>query len=78
MRFSVFPNPCAGSFRIANPGKDRFDLAIYDLRGGKIYSAENLAAFDSAERSLDLPSGIYLIKIHSGKHSQIQRLAVIK
>lgn len=78
VRFSVFPNPCAGSFRIANPGKDRFDLAIYDLRGGKIYSAENLAAFDSAERSLDLPSGIYLLKIHSGKHSQIQRLAVIK
>ncbi len=78
MCFSVRPNPSAGNWNLHNPGKAHFDLSLYDLRGRLLLERRGILSFDSAERGLELPSGIYLLRVNSGGTSQILRLAVIK
>lgn len=75
---SICPNPTSGNFSISTLDKTPFALDIYDLRGRKLFSAANLSGFDSAEHSLNLPSGIYLLRLQSGGKSVCKRLAVIK
>jgi hypothetical protein len=74
----VYPNPSQGSFSLANPGKGRFNLSIYDLRGRKLFSRKDIDSFQSATYGLDLPSGIYLLRVESGTFRRILRLAVVK
>lgn len=76
--FSVYPNPSGGAFSVANPGKAVFNFVLYDLRGRKLFSANELREFNSAEHPLILPAGIYLLRLDSGGHSQVKRLAIIK
>lgn len=78
LEFSVFPNPSQGEFALSNPAKTSFDFAIYDLRGRKVFSGNNLRVFRSADYSLDLASGIYLLRLESSGRSVGLRLAVIK
>ncbi|MDD4224716.1 MAG: choice-of-anchor J domain-containing protein [Candidatus Cloacimonetes bacterium] len=75
--FRVYPNPCRGDFRVEDPSKLPFDLAVYDLRGRKLYSAPALNGFSSSEHSLRLAAGIYFLRLERGPHSQIRRLAII-
>lgn len=74
----IYPNPSRGRFSIANSSKEKFDLAIFDLRGRKLFFARDLESFSSSEHSLDLPSGVYFLRLETFGKSQTSRLAIIK
>lgn len=76
--FSVYPNPSGGSFTVSNHAKTKFELTVYDLRGRRLHSATGLDCFDSAASGLDLPAGLYLLKLESGGARQLKRIAVIR
>ncbi len=76
--FRVFPNPSQGEFSISNPAKTCFDLAIYDLRGRKVFSSKNLWEFRSAEYSLGLASGLYFCRVAANGGSTNLKLLVIR
>ncbi len=76
--YRVSPNPCRGEFRIASPSKTPFSLSLYDLRGRRVFAAEGLAGFNSADHSLRLAAGVYLLRLEGHGGVQLRRLAVIK
>ncbi|MBW6513889.1 MAG: T9SS type A sorting domain-containing protein [Candidatus Syntrophosphaera sp.] len=76
--FRVHPNPSEGAFVVSSTAKAPFDLALYDLRGRKLFSARGLSGFSSREHLPDLPSGIYFLKLKGGGKGAGFRLAVIK
>jgi hypothetical protein len=72
----AYPNPAQGAFSISNPGKARFDLEIYDLRGRKLFTQAGLVEFNSAAHGLRLPSGIYILKVTTSGQAKLQRIAI--
>jgi hypothetical protein len=74
----IYPNPSRGEFAIANSSKEKFDLAIFDLRGRKLFKARDLENFKSSGHSLDLPSGVYFLRLETSGKCQTSRLAIIK
>lgn len=76
--FCVYPNPASGVFTVEQPSKAPFDLAIYDLRGRKLFTAKDLKGFHSAEHALRLAPGIYFLKLESSGKSQLRRLAILR
>ena len=76
--FQIHPNPSPGFFKVENSAKTLFGLALYDLRGRKLFAAENLAGFHSAEHCPRLAAGIYILRLESQGQSWTRRLAIIK
>jgi hypothetical protein len=76
-KVTVYPNPSSGDFRV-DCGEQSFDLAIYDLRGRRLYGGKGLTGFASKAEDIDLPSGIYIIQVGNASGVQTKRLAVIK
>ena len=78
----VKPNPIRKSFTISY-FQDKFpsQLTIYNLRGQKVYEQ----TFSGGEHevisrnlNLNLPSGVYLLKLNSQQHNFQQKITVIK
>jgi hypothetical protein len=59
-RITIYPNPNSGTFHVStqNPMQE---ISIYSINGVKVY--ENLTPPITPQISLDLPSGIYLVRV---------------
>ncbi len=75
--FNVFPNPSRGGFFVENSLKENFQLSLHDIRGRKLFSAKELDYFNSAEHSLSLAAGIYILKLENDSKTQLKRLVII-
>jgi hypothetical protein len=73
---AIYPNPSRGAFSVRH--LQAYELAIYDLRGRKIHAAKIQSAFDSAAQGLNLASGIYFVRIHSGTKTYNRKLVILK
>jgi hypothetical protein len=61
-KFSVYPNPSSGKFKINSKNNEEFLVKLYDLSGRELIETE------SQEKEVDLNGfnfGIYLLKIES-------------
>lgn len=72
---SVFPNPADNYCTIALPGKN-FNVTIYNLRGQKIFAAQNINGYLQYDTQ-QLPPGYYSIVIQP-EQGDIQTSALIK
>lgn len=72
-RIKNYPNPGRQSFKLESP--DYFEAKIYNLKGQLLHSAKGQKQFDSA--SIQLPAGIYLIRIKDAKGSYTLKQAVL-
>ena len=74
--FKMYPNPNDGNFTIElsdlHSGKVR--IAISDLNGRIIYSNELTG--EIMPLTINIPAGIYNLKIESGQHSFNQKLII--
>ncbi len=78
----VKPNPIRNSFTISYfQDKSPAQLAIYNIRGQKVYEQ----TFSGGEHevisrnlNLNLPSGVYLLKLNSQRQNYRQKITVIK
>ncbi|MDZ4181294.1 MAG: choice-of-anchor J domain-containing protein [Candidatus Cloacimonadaceae bacterium] len=73
---AIYPNPSRGAFSVRHT--QAFELEIYDLRGRKIHAAKVQSAFDSFAQGLNLASGIYFVRIHSGSKTYGRKLVILK
>jgi hypothetical protein len=85
----VYPNPANSSaklvYKLVEPAAA--SLSIYNLKGQLVYKT-NMGAQTAGEKSINLPSfganglglssGIYLIKVDTGKSSQTTRFVLLK
>jgi hypothetical protein len=76
----VYPNPASGSFTVTVPGDfGESLLRIYNSSGKEIFrqflNPGNMIVLNN-ELDLDIPSGIYVIRITSGARQIIRKLAV--
>jgi len=74
----AYPNPTSGDFSISNPAKLTFDLALYDLRGRLLLKQKGITAFHSGGQGVQLPAGVYLLKLSCQDQTFLQRISVIK
>jgi hypothetical protein len=77
----VYPNPASGSFTVTVPGNfGESLLQIYNSGGKEIFrqflNPGSMAVLNN-EHNLDIPSGIYVIRITSGVRQIIRKLVVI-
>ena len=68
----IFPNPALNSVTISGLKSD-VKVLIYDILGKQV---KNLSVQNKVAYSLDLPSGIYLVKIFENEKSTIKKLII--
>jgi hypothetical protein len=65
----------------ALPVQSRVSLALYDIAGRKVASIEDgekLAGRHEVKHPLDLPSGIYFLRLESGQASLTRKVVVFR
>ncbi|NQX91399.1 MAG: T9SS type A sorting domain-containing protein [Flavobacteriales bacterium] len=68
---SVYPNPSSGLVNIVfsdSPSNQIFDLEVFDLQGRKVQIDAFQSSGNSMVLELDVPSGVYQIRIYSKQH----------
>lgn len=79
---SVYPNPTSGLFTLTFKGEEatHYQIDIMDIMGKKVSSFDGIFLRDNkVDFSLaQEPSGIYFIKITSGKEVQVNKLILTK
>jgi len=77
----AYPNPFRGSTKISigNESLAGAEIAIYNLRGQLVRSWKDLRTEDITwdgkdERSMEVPSGVYLIKYSKGSQAQVGKI----
>lgn len=78
---NIYPNPTASNFNIAinNLLPDGIEIEILNYLSGTVYRnyfAENAVNSLLKISDLNLPSGIYLVKISNGSNKSLQRLVI--
>jgi len=68
-----YPNPARSSFKLDSDLV--FSARIYNLRGQLLHKVHNIKQFDSAD--LQLPSGIYLIRIEEKERAYILKQVIL-
>lgn len=64
----VFPNPTADYIRISGELPNEIkELALYDLQGNRMNIPIRLTGTDNLINISSLPTGIYILRIHTGK-----------
>jgi hypothetical protein len=82
--YNNYPNPFNPSTTIAFDIKEdcKVDLMIYDILGNKILNMLNdflqKGHYTVKFQANDLPAGIYLYKIKTGKYSEVKRMLLLK
>lgn len=76
----VYPNPSSHQFVISSnrgllSGNKNIELSIEDINGRQVY-AENLIDPESITVNVDLPAGIYILKLQDGTKVETQKLVV--
>jgi hypothetical protein len=79
---SVFPNPSNGTFNITFSGKEaqNYQIEVLDLLGRNVSTIEGMFL---RENKLELnllnePSGVYFIRMTSGKDTQVRKVILTK
>ena len=73
LEVSVYPNPSRDVFYVESNDDGELDITVYDLSGRQVY-------FHYGEGQLSLLDGIpgvYVLRIQSGKRSQVVRLLLL-
>ncbi len=76
--FISYPNPATSGFGIANKSGKPFRLELYNLKGQKLFAADRLSSFSSVEHGLQLPSGIYFIRIRQNNRENTLKQVILK
>ncbi|MBI3502593.1 MAG: T9SS type A sorting domain-containing protein [Bacteroidetes bacterium] len=77
LRLSIYPNPCKGNLRVTINDL-RFinsELEIYNVLGGKVYS-EKIINQKSLIINLDVPNGIYFLKVNEEAKSIVKKIII--
>ncbi len=74
--FKIYPIPNSGNFTIRKETKEILTIEIINQMGQIVYKAELNDYLNPM--NLNLPSGIYLIRVTNGENSQNQRMVVSK
>ncbi len=75
----VFPNPAHDflMLEMANfQGSSKFEVALFNLVGKKMWSGEIEAQPRQTLKLPAVPSGIYLVRLSSGHHASLSKIAV--
>ncbi len=79
-RFVIYPNPATSSFTIEGTSiAEKVHYSVYNIVGEEIKSAYingNGSNFQSKVQTVDMPSGIYFLKVTDGNNSLIQKLII--
>jgi len=72
----VYPNPLRGTKLIVDLGKmdSNVTVEIYDMQGKQVYSS--LIYSEKAELNLQIPTGLYVVKVSDGDYSRTLKLIV--
>ena len=75
-QFSVFPNPVADQLNISSNGSHLIEsVKVYNTAGQLVATKIFKAAVDSYNLNMaDMPSGLYLVKMVSGKDIAVKRV----
>jgi hypothetical protein len=76
--FSVYPNPSAGNFRLTSSFEGKVRVQVLSANG-TVVQDRNIQANKGQLLNFnlgDVPQGIYMIRLISGKSVQTQKLVV--
>lgn len=72
----LFPNPTSNSFTVSYQANQFESLLLYDM-GGRMLRKENIARSSTLKTlSIDLPAGIYFLRLQGKKGSVVKKLLV--
>jgi hypothetical protein len=74
---NVFPNPSNGSFTINHDFLKNASWSLYDISGKLIHSERIASGSTSTSVNLNIPSGVYSLRIVS-EDVQIQKSVVVE
>lgn len=77
----IYPNPSSGKINVAirspiNIGIKMKNIEIYDVLGQKVF--QSIIKNSPSAFHLDLPSGIYFVKLNNGEKQYIQKIIISK
>ena len=73
---NIFPNPSSGIFTVQSPSSRIRSVDVYSVYGEKVYS--QIVNSKSQIIRLDLPNGIYFLKVNSEKGSTTKKIIINK
>jgi hypothetical protein len=76
--FSVYPNPATGFFRLDLQKGGFNKLEIFDGLGRRVYSKAIDASQPVLELQPNLTSGVYFVRLFSGKEAKVRKLLIQK
>jgi len=80
-QISLYPNPNQGTFQLFGsfPEASRFELAIFDLRGQRVFSHKIASPTQTLDQTISLEGvskGIYFVQISNGTRTAYKKLIV--
>lgn len=67
--FSIYPNPAKSTLNIVSTKEEISEIAIYNVTGQKVLGIENILSQSYLIDHLDLPTGMYVVKVFNGDMS---------
>jgi hypothetical protein len=77
-RIRIYPNPGTGAFVLSFPDITSRQIAVYDLRGRRVRTWENIHAESHLLDLSDQPGSVYFIRIKEKPGGQTHTLKLIK
>ena len=74
---SVYPNPSTGKSQVSSSKYQISRIEVYNVMGEKVYF-ENMVNSKSKILNLDLPAGIYQLKIKNAEKEIIKKIQIVK
>ena len=75
LQFEVHPNPSSGQFQVNMNTKDNFNVSVVDMTGREHYHANHKES-DNFTIQLDVPAGVYFLKVESDSHQLTKKIAI--
>jgi hypothetical protein len=75
--FKLYPNPTSGNFTIEHSGDriyDKVNVELYGMRGDKLMTGELIGEKKHEFRTLDLPPGVYIVKVLAEGYAETFKL----
>lgn len=73
----LYPNPSSGDVNIKGLGiSDLVDVSVHDAAGKLVYLSAKMDISNGANMNLNLPNGVYLVKLRSKQGSVVKRLVI--
>jgi len=61
--FNVYPNPAKNVLNIVSTKEEISEIAIYNIAGQKVLSIENILSQSYSINNINLPKGMYMVKV---------------